>query len=345
MQRPWLGLLGMGFVLVVSRPAFAMASQCAALSAELSRLDRSIAATDFAGAAQRQRSELSTARAQKHRCELSAAGDCSRFATLVAGMEANLASLERRIGQKDGIASLQARRGALQRRLAAASCHGETPRRAAPVEAFAPVDGLLSWFSLGGASQAAVTAVNKPPPPASEPRPAPAPSAKPPFRPTNARSNTVISASGHYRTLCVRTCDGYFWPVSYQTSSRNFAKDAQTCRSACPGNEVALYVHRNPGGGSDEAVGLDGKPYTALKAAYRFRREFDRACGCQAGVQAARQAIDELKGPDARTHDHVAGDDDPKSPVKISTRPEVSQASDVIGEFGLRGTTQPGTVV
>ena len=343
MQRPWFGLLVWGCVLVVSRPPSAMASPCTALSAELTRVDRSLAEIDFAGAALRQRGELSTARAQKSRCELSAAGDCSRFATLVAGMEANLAALERRAGQRQGTANLHARRDALQRRLAAASCHHETARRGAPAQAFAPAGGLLSWFSQGAASQAAVATVNLPPPPVSAHPPAPAPAAKPPFRPTNARGNAAISASGSYRTLCVRTCDGYFWPVSYQTSSRNFAKDAQTCRNACPGNEVALYVHRNPGGSSDEAVALDGKPYTALKAAYRFRREFDRTCGCQAGVQAARQAIEELKGGDARIDGNASGDEGAKRPVIVSTRADLSPASDVIGKYELRGTAEPGT--
>lgn len=347
MQRPWLGLLGLSVVLVISRPGFAMAQQCSALTAELARLDRSIAANDFSGAAQRQRGELATARAQKNRCETSGAGDCSRFAALVAGMEANLTSLERRAGQNKGGASLQVQRATLQRRLAAA-CTDVAPSRRAQTDALAPVAGLLSWLSQGVANQTEVNAVNQPPPPPSSGagvRPEPKQTPKPPFRPSNLSSPAAASGGGAYRTLCVRACDGYFWPISYQTSARHFAKDADTCRSACPGREVSLYVHRNPGGGSDDAVSLSGKPYTALKTAYRFRREFDRTCGCQAGAGAARQVIEELNGAAAPPPTETTlPADEQKLPVRISTRPDHAQAGGIIGEFGLRGSTQPGAV-
>src|SRR5690606_15645605 len=59
------------------------------------------------------------------------------------------------------------------------------------------------------------------------------------------RANT--GTRGNLRTLCVRTCDGYFFPIAYQTSRRNFDRDAAACASMCPGTNVELYYHHVPG--------------------------------------------------------------------------------------------------
>lgn len=86
--------------------------------------------------------------------------------------------------------------------------------------------------------------------------------------------------TGTYRTLCVRTCDGYYFPISFTTVQARFARDEQLCRSMCPGTEVALYVHRNPGEDSDAMVSLAGEPYAALPTAFRYRTKYDSACQC-----------------------------------------------------------------
>ena len=31
-----------------------------------------------------------------------------------------------------------------------------------------------------------------------------------------------------YRTMCVRLCDGYFWPVSFTATKREFARDSES---------------------------------------------------------------------------------------------------------------------
>jgi Protein of unknown function (DUF2865) len=37
-----------------------------------------------------------------------------------------------------------------------------------------------------------------------------------------------------YRTLCVRTCDGYYFPISYSTQPSRFPDDERTCQAMCP---------------------------------------------------------------------------------------------------------------
>jgi hypothetical protein len=85
---------------------------------------------------------------------------------------------------------------------------------------------------------------------------------------------------GTYRTLCVRTCDGYYFPISFSTVPQRFGPDQLTCQSMCPGTQVALYTHRNPGEESQSMVSLAGVPYTALPTAFRYREAYNPACSC-----------------------------------------------------------------
>ncbi len=84
-----------------------------------------------------------------------------------------------------------------------------------------------------------------------------------------------------YRTVCVRLCDGYFFPISFATTPERFAHDDALCRSRC-GSPAQLFVYPNPGGEPEQMVGLDGKPYSALKSAFLFRTHYDAACTCKA---------------------------------------------------------------
>src|SRR5690606_21240858 len=42
------------------------------------------------------------------------------------------------------------------------------------------------------------------------------------------------SRYGTFRTLCVRTCDGYYFPISFSTTTERFADDERACRAMCP---------------------------------------------------------------------------------------------------------------
>lgn len=84
-----------------------------------------------------------------------------------------------------------------------------------------------------------------------------------------------------YRTFCVRLCDGYFWPVSFSTTSDRFARNQVTCTSSC-NSPAKLFVHKMPGGNTGTMTTLDGLPYMALKTAFLFRTHYDDQCKCQA---------------------------------------------------------------
>ncbi|MCP4381875.1 MAG: DUF2865 domain-containing protein [Hyphomicrobiales bacterium] len=103
--------------------------------------------------------------------------------------------------------------------------------------------------------------------------------------------------AGTYRTLCVRTCDGYYFPVSFAATPAAFQRDAGACQALCPGTDVALYVHRNPGQESPEMVSLTGEPYTAQPNAFRYRTEYDRSCRCPSPVVAATAPVTIMGAP------------------------------------------------
>lgn len=84
-----------------------------------------------------------------------------------------------------------------------------------------------------------------------------------------------------YRTLCVRLCDGYYFPVSFSTLPSHFAQDAEACSSRCAA-PTELYYYPNPGGAVDQSVALTTQePYTKLRVAFRYRKEYVNGCSCK----------------------------------------------------------------
>ena len=68
----------------------------------------------------------------------------------------------------------------------------------------------------------------------------------------------------------MRTCDGYYFPISYSTTPASFPQDEQTCQRMCPAAEVALYTHRNPGEDIAQAVSTGGRSYSELPNAFTY---------------------------------------------------------------------------
>lgn len=84
-----------------------------------------------------------------------------------------------------------------------------------------------------------------------------------------------------YKTVCVRLCDGYYFPISFSTLPNHFQRDEQQCQSRCAA-PAELYYHQNPGGGMEQAMGArTNTPYTQLKEAFRYRKEYVPGCSCK----------------------------------------------------------------
>jgi pyruvate/2-oxoglutarate dehydrogenase complex dihydrolipoamide acyltransferase (E2) component len=89
-----------------------------------------------------------------------------------------------------------------------------------------------------------------------------------------------IDPNGRYRSVCVRLCDGFFYPISYSTYSSHLAQEADQCQSSCAA-PAELYVYRNPGQEIEQAISLNGSAYMDLPVALRFRKEYVQGCSCK----------------------------------------------------------------
>ncbi len=109
--------------------------------------------------------------------------------------------------------------------------------------------------------------------------------------------NTVIEAGYTYRTMCVRLCDGYYFPVSFSALPTKFTSDADVCQQRCAA-PTQLYVYRSPGGEVEQMITPTGEPYRDMKAAYQYRKKAVPGCSCRldeynaALVAAAQEAAD-----------------------------------------------------
>lgn len=90
----------------------------------------------------------------------------------------------------------------------------------------------------------------------------------------------TIQPYATYRTMCVRLCDGYYFPVSFSTLPSSFQRDTDACRSRCAA-PAELYVYRNPGGEVEQMISPDGRPYDSIKNAWRYRKEYIKGCSCK----------------------------------------------------------------
>ncbi|WP_192254008.1 DUF2865 domain-containing protein [Mesorhizobium silamurunense] len=95
--------------------------------------------------------------------------------------------------------------------------------------------------------------------------------------------------NGEFHTVCVRTCDGYFFPMSNAASYGDFERDQKNCESSCPGTEMQVFYTR----GMDDDAGamtssVTGRPYSELPTAYLYKSaNFSRSpqCGCNAQAE------------------------------------------------------------
>jgi hypothetical protein len=106
-----------------------------------------------------------------------------------------------------------------------------------------------------------------------------------------APSQDVGPQSGTYRTVCVRSCDGAYFPISFATFPGRFPDDDKTCKALCPAAEANLYAYRNPGEDMNQAVSISGQPYSSSPNAFRFRQEFNPSCACKAAGQTWSDAL------------------------------------------------------
>jgi hypothetical protein len=122
------------------------------------------------------------------------------------------------------------------------------------------------------------------------------------YRRQNLQTSKIVPFAT-YRTLCVRTCDGYYFPVSYSTLPSRFSTDVAQCQSQCAA-PAELFVYRNPGEEPEQMVSADGRTaYNDLPNAWRYRKEYVKGCSCKsteydpAEIELANQKAENDQSP------------------------------------------------
>ena len=151
----------------------------------------------------------------------------------------------------------------------------------------------------------------------------------------------IVEAEGgeQFRTVCVRTCDGYYWPVSFSTSREQLFADEAQCQASCDGG-AQLFYHPNPGGGMADAVDLSGRAYTQLANAFVYRKKRIDGCTCRPAAwseaerarhrQYAREAAEGGAGPGDAADDadgRSGAEDSPASIVGAGVAPFAPRAA------------------
>ena len=118
-----------------------------------------------------------------------------------------------------------------------------------------------------------------------------------------------MGGSGAYRTVCVRTCDGFFYPISFSTNASRFGEDEKACQKSCPAAEVMLFSHRNPGEDINQAVSTaGGQLYTSLPNAFKYRQAWDNNCSCRRAGESWAQTMKNVDDTTVEQGDIVVND-------------------------------------
>ena len=232
--------------------AESQALDCGRLQAQIAQQDHG--GNRYAQAARRQSGDLARTQAYAHQLGCDAFSffggnpQCPGINARVSQMQANLSALQSAGGGGN--------RGDLVARYNA-YCRGGQPAQ--------PQRGFFESL-FGGFQQ------QQPAPPSSQPPPTPAPEG-------DFGEDGTFHARGGSQAVCVRTCDGGFFPLSI--SARHSNEDlTEMCQALCPGTDTAVYT-RNPDHDIKTSLGIDGKPYMDLPNALHFTKNFTPACSCR----------------------------------------------------------------
>ena len=104
---------------------------------------------------------------------------------------------------------------------------------------------------------------------------------------------------GGGQAYCVRTCDGRYFPITAGDGQSR----AASCNSFCPASDTRVVY----GSSIDHAATENGKPYSELPNAFRYRTEMVAGCTCNGKDQLGLAPVKIEDDPTLRKGDIVAG--------------------------------------
>jgi len=256
------------------------AATCSSLKSELKRLEagsssQSPATKKWSTAKRQQQKALNAAErdARHFGCATAATANCKSLNSKIKRMRKNLSAIERQLAKSGGKSANSKRirqvRAAINRQKCNAPAATRTAKTRNPSEVEQPRSLLARLFNPQSRAEPVAA------------KPGDQEIARVRKQTRNSTSQRRLPTGNTFRTLCVRTCDGYFFPVSYSAGKRQFANDAARCSEICPAAPTELYVYRNPGGDTSQMMSLAGELYADQPFANRYKSEFVEGCSCR----------------------------------------------------------------
>lgn len=293
-------------------------NSCARIQSELASAHSGGGGGQLGAAINQQSAELARALGAYERFQCSFGGhpQCGSIVATIDQMESNLAQMQRQQARSGG--GVDRGRIAELERIFATQCGPN--QRQQPIQAAAPRNQGNSLLAaiFGIRSQPAPVTRNDDPSRVVLPR---QPANRGFYRPGDVVREPEVRLRGNtFRTMCVRTSDGFYWPISFSTTRDRFDEDRGSCQAMCPGVGVELYAYRNPGGQIDAMVSTQtGLSYADQEYAFAYRTQFDPANRCT----PSSAVLDELR-PSAG----LAYTQQPAGPRVPQPRPRPDMAAD-----------------
>jgi hypothetical protein len=125
---------------------------------------------------------------------------------------------------------------------------------------------------------------------------------------------------GGRMAVCVRTCDGFFFPVNFEGLRARDEYD-EVCHALCPAAETRVFFM--PGGADIErAAARDGTPYMSLPMAKQYTVQRDPTCACKqpgqtwaSAMQGVEDIVEARKGDIVVTKEQALAMSRPKEAV------------------------------
>ncbi|WP_313665366.1 DUF2865 domain-containing protein [Shinella sp.] len=302
---------------LLSSGGTAAADVCQRLKAELASLPKVVVDTSnarkYASAIARQNIQLRQAKSDQRRLRCSSgsiivigganADACATLATVIGKMEQNLQILDSKRRDLSGGGAAKARRNRLLSSLEAEGCNDAKVTPVAATERLRTLDDTRT-LPLGTAPEGSDR--------------------------LQLRSLGGNAGHGNLRTVCVRTCDGGFFPISSNASPMDFRRDQQVCAMMCPQTETELYYQAMRRGQETEQMTstVTGRAYVELQNAFAYRtRDLSKpgACGCNLSAYY-QEMIKREKAARGEMTTETAPDGGSGSVTTIQTQPRKDEA-------------------
>ena len=134
-----------------------------------------------------------------------------------------------------------------------------------------------------------------------------------------------------YRTICVRTCDGYYFPVSYSTMPDQLPGGRADLPAHVPGvGDRALQLPQCMARTSRRRCRRAASRYSELPNAFAYRKAFNASCSCKAPGQTWADALRGVDDQTVERGDIVVTEEQAKQlsqPVDAKGRPMAPKAA------------------